>query len=224
MSELLPSEIERFARSLGPEPDDVLQEMDAKAEEEGFPTVGPEVGGWLELLARIVEAERVFEFGSGFGYSAYWLARALPEDGEVILTEIDVDELDEARTYFERGGYTQKARFEQGDAIDIIGDIEGTFDIVLIDNEKDRYVEAFEAARDSIIDGGLVIADNAMTAGIIDFDALLAYREGGEPEMDEHTRGIAEYLDHIEQDEAFETALLPLGEGVAVSVHLPNER
>jgi predicted O-methyltransferase YrrM len=76
--------------------------VDAFADREGFPTVGAAVGGWRALLARAVDAERVFEFGSGFGYSAYWFARELPADGEVVLTEIDEDELDQAREYLEK--------------------------------------------------------------------------------------------------------------------------
>jgi predicted O-methyltransferase YrrM len=211
-------DVVRFARAVGADGDEVLAEMDARADREGFPTVGPAVGGWLRLLARAVDAERVFEFGSGFGYSAYWFAAALPEDGELVLTEIDADELDQAREYLSRGGYADRARFEHGDAIDVVADYDGPFDVVLIDNEKHRYVEAFEAVREKVAPGGLVLADNAVTASHIDFEALLADAEGEAPEMNEATAGIAAYLDRVRGDPAFETTLLPLGEGVAVSI------
>jgi predicted O-methyltransferase YrrM len=217
MSDVVPDEIQRFARAIGPEPDEVVEEMDEHADREGFPTVGPEVGGWLQLLAELVDARRVFEFGSGFGYSAYWFARALPPEGEVVLTEVDADELDQARAYLERGGYADQARFEHGDAIETVEAYDGPFDVVLIDNEKHRYVEAFESVREKVARGGVVLADNAMTAGVVDFDALLAAREGGAPGMNEHTRGVADYLDRVDADPEFETVLLPLGEGVAVS-------
>ncbi|MDG5776287.1 O-methyltransferase [Haloarculaceae archaeon H-GB2-1] len=216
----IPDEIARFARAIGSDGDDVIAEMDAYADREGFPTVGPEVGGWLRLLARAVDAERAFEFGSGFGYSAYWLAEALPADGEVVLTEVDADELDQARTFLDRGGYADRARFEHGDAIDIVERYDGPFDVVLVDNEKHRYVEAFEAVREKIAPGGVVLADNAITAGHVDFDALLADAEGGDAEMNDATQGIADYLDVVRSDPAFETSLLPLGEGVAVSVRV----
>jgi predicted O-methyltransferase YrrM len=217
MSDVVPDEIQRFARAIGPEPDEVVEEMDEHADREGFPTVGPEVGGWLQLLAELVDARRVFEFGSGFGYSAYWFARALPPEGEVVLTEVDADELDQARAYLERGGYADQARFEHGDAIETVEAYDGPFDVVLIDNEKHRYVEAFESVREKVARGGVVLADNAMTAGVVDFDALLAAREGGAPGINEHTRGVADYLDRVDADPEFETVLLPLGEGVAVS-------
>ena len=215
--EIVPAATAEFARALGPEPDDVIDEMDAQADEEGFPTVGPAVGGWLQLLARLVDAGRVFEFGSGFGYSAYWFARALPADGEIVLTEVDVDELDQAREYMARGGFDDRARYELGDAIETVAEYDGPFDVVLIDNEKHRYREAFEAVRGKVAPGGVVVADNAMTAGPMDFDALRALVAGESVETDQHTRGVAEYLERVGADPDFETGLLPLGEGVAVS-------
>jgi predicted O-methyltransferase YrrM len=212
----VPDDVETFAAAVGPEPDDVLREMDKRADETGFPTVGPAVGGWLQQLVGLVDARRVFEFGSGFGYSAYWFARGLPDEGEIVLTEIDADELDDAREYLDRGGYAEMADFEEGDAIHIVAAYDGPFDVVLIDNEKDRYVEAFEAVREKVPVGGIVVADN-MTAGPFAFETIhRVVVEGGETD-DAMTRGVADYLDHVRADEDFETTLLPLGEGLAVS-------
>jgi predicted O-methyltransferase YrrM len=198
--------------------------MDAKADAEGFPTVGPAVGGWLRFLAGLVDAERVFEFGSGFGYSAYWFAGALPEDGEIVLTEIDADELEEAREFLERGGYADRARFEHGDAIGIVERYDGPFDCVLIDNEKHRYAEAFDAVREKVTEGGLVLADNAVSAGSIEFEALPKLLSDADVETTDATRGIAEYLRTVRADPLFETVLLPVGEGVAVSRRLPDRQ
>lgn len=220
MTDPLGSEpVASIAAGVRPERDDVLREMDGRADSEGFPTVGPEVGGWLALLARTVDADRVFEFGSGFGYSAYWFARALGEGGEVVLTEVDADELDAAREYFRRGGIADRARFEHGDAIEIVDRYDGPFDVVLLDNEKSRYCEAFEAVRGKLRSGSLVLADNAVTAGAIDPGDVAAILAGEErPAVTEASAGIAAYLGRVRDDEAFETGLLPLGEGVAVSI------
>jgi predicted O-methyltransferase YrrM len=212
----VPDDIERFAAAVGPQPDDVLIEMDDRAAETGFPTVGPAVGGWLQQLAGVVGAERVFEFGSGYGYSAYWFARGLPADGELVLTEIDADELEDAREYLDRGGFDATLRFELGDAIETIDSYEGPFDVVLIDNEKDRYVEAFEAVRGNVPVGGVVVADN-MTAGPFDFEEIHRLVVGGGEGGGAMARDVADYLEHVRADGAFETTLLPLGEGLAVS-------
>ncbi|MFB6308386.1 MAG: O-methyltransferase [Haloarculaceae archaeon] len=216
--DFVPDATESFARTLAPDPDEVIEEMDRKAERESFPTVGPAVGGWLRLLARTTDAERVFEFGSGFGYSAYWVAPALPADGEIVLTEIDADELDEAREYLERGGYADRARFEHGDAIDTVERYDGPFDLVLIDNEKDRYTEAFESVREKVAVGGVVAADNVITSATVDAADVRALLSGESVDATDTSRGIADYLERLGEDPAFETGLLPLGEGVSVSV------
>ena len=220
MSHPVPEVTEEFARTLAPNPDEVIEEMDARADREGFPTVGPAVGGWLRLLARSIEAERVFEFGSGYGYSAYWMAPAIPDDGEIVLTEIDEDELEDARENLARGGFADRARFEHGDAIETVERYDGPFDVVLIDNEKDRYLEAFEAVREKVPVGGIVAADNAMTAGSLDFGDIRALLAGEDVDATETSRGIAEYLETVGDDPEFETGLLPLGEGMAVSIRI----
>ena len=212
----VPDDVETFAATVGPERDAVLEEMDERAAETGFPTVGPAVGGWLQQFAGLVDAERVFEFGSGFGYSAYWFARGLPADGEVVLTEVDEDELDDAREYLERGGYADRARFELGDAIETVDDYGAPVDVVLIDNEKDRYVEAFEAVREKVPVGGVVLADN-MTAGPFDFEEIHRLVVEGGVSDDANATGVADYLARVGGDDDFVTTLLALGEGVAVS-------
>ncbi len=217
--EVVPEQVTQLARLIGPEPDEIIEEMEKRADRENFPTVGPEVGGWLTLLARLTDAERIFEFGSGFGYSAYWFARGLAADGEIVLTEIDREELDAAREYFERAGIADRAKFEHGDAIETVDAYDGPFDIVLIDNEKQRYVKALEAVDGKLKPGSLVLADNAITAGIIDRDDVIALTEGTEvSDATEASRGIADYLRYVRSREDLETVLLPLGEGVAVSV------
>lgn len=216
--EIAPDETVRFVRAVAPDPDGVQEEMADYADETGFPTVGHEVGATLRMAARMVDAERVFEFGSGYGYSAYWFAEALPEDGEIVLTEHDEDELAMAREYMDRGGFDGLARYEAGDALDAIERYEGPFDVVLIDHQKHRYCEAFDAVREKVSPGGVVVADNAMKAGVIRTEKLLAILEGEDPDdVNEHTRGIADYLLTVRDDPDFETVVLPLGEGIAVS-------
>jgi predicted O-methyltransferase YrrM len=215
---LLTEQTERFVRAMVPDRDDTLREMERHGEEIGFPTVGPAVGGFLRLVARMVEAERVFEFGSGFGYSAYWFAGALPDDGRVVLTEHDSDELDDAREFLERGGYADRAVFEEGDALETVERYDGPFDVVLIDCHKEGYPDAYEAVREKVAQGGVVVADNAMESGIQDFEQITELVEGGDPDdVDAQTRGIADYLLAVRDDPEFETVTVPLGEGIAVS-------
>ncbi len=215
-----PAAVARLARAVGPPADDVIREMDDRADREGFPTVGSEVGGLLAWLVRLTGARRVYEFGSGFGYSAYWVARALPADGEVVLVDRDGDLLADAHEYLRRGGLADRATVRQGDAVSLV-DEHDDLDVVLVDNEKERYREAFEAARPRLTDDALVVADNATTSGTVDTETLAALVDGDEAEAPTEptpaTRGVAEYLRSVRSLEEFETVLVPLGEGVAIS-------
>ena len=232
LGEHVPADVDQFARFVGPDPGEVLVEMAEYAEREGFPIVGPAVGGWLCQLARLVDAERVFEFGSGYGYSACWFARALPEDGDIVLTEFDADNLDLARSYLDRLGAAGRATFEVGDAVETARGYDGPFDVVLLDIEKYQYVDAFETIRDAIPPGGVVVADNTMSAGrespddTVSFEALLRAIEDDDFEVADadlddlgrrSTRGILDHLERLDQDPGFETTLLPLGDGLTVS-------
>lgn len=220
MGEHVHDDVAGLARAIATDRDDVIRAMDERADEDGFPTVGPAMGAWLRLLARAVDADRVFEFGSGYGYSAYWMAEALPADGEVVLTEIDEDELADAEENLAAGGYADLARFEHGDAIEIVDEYDGPFDLVLIDNEKDRYREAFAAVRSKVATGSVIVADNAIEGSSIDVSDVRALLSGELIDTDEMSEGIADYLGTVRDDPAFETSLLPLGEGAAVSLRV----
>lgn len=219
---VLPDDLARFVRATAPQHDEIQREMVEYAEREGFPIIGPEAGAVLRLFARLTDARHVFEFGSGYGYSAYWFLQGMSEAGEVVLTEFDADELDMARDFFARAGLTDRATFEEGDAVAIVDDYDGPFDLVLVDHQKHRYAEAFEKVREKVAVGGVVVADNVMK-GPIDFDALLDFFEGDESALEtatDDTHGIADYLETVRADEAFETVVLPVGNGIAVSTRV----
>lgn len=198
------------------DPDPVLERMEEYGRERDFPIVGPNVGRFLRVATRMVGAERVFEFGSGFGYSAVWIAGALPADGEIVLTDYDDENLDRARGFIDDAGYGALSTYHSGDAMRAFQETSGSFDVVLIDHEKRRYVDAFDLAAERIPDGGLVVADNMMD-GPVDPEHVEAALDGDEP-VDETTAGIASYIERVRDDPGFETVLVPLGQGIAVSV------
>ncbi|WP_435064756.1 O-methyltransferase [Halobaculum sp. EA56] len=214
---VLPEAVSRFVRAGGPEHTAVQERMAAFAREHDFPNIGPESGAVLRLLARVTDADAVFEFGSGFGYSASWFLRGGAD--RVILTEFDADELDKGREFMADAGLADRCVFEGGDAMATVERYDGPFDVVLVDHQKERYADALRAVRGKVRPGGVVVADNTMR-GPIDFDALLAYLEGDADAIggeNEQTRGIAAYLDAVRAADDFETALLPVGSGLAVS-------
>jgi caffeoyl-CoA O-methyltransferase len=216
MSTILDTTIESLIRRGNGEPGPTLQKMAEYGRERDFPIVGPDVGQFLRVAATVVGAERVFEFGSGFGYSAVWFAEAIPESGEIYLTDYDEENLDRAREFMVDAGHGDIAHYRDGDAIQSFQATTGPFDVVLIDHEKSRYADAFRRTEDRIADGGIVIADNAM-AGPVEPIAVEAALGGGEA-PDEETAGIVSYIETVRDHPAFESVLVPLGEGLVVSV------
>ncbi|WP_415380154.1 O-methyltransferase [Halosimplex sp. TS25] len=222
LNSVLDDDVARFVRAMVPETDAVYEELAADNVADDVPVVGPEVGATLRLLARLSGPRRAFEFGSGRGYSAYWIAPAIPEDGELVLTDFDAANLEAARSYFERRGYADRSRFEAGDAREIYRASEGPWDFVLLDNLEEEYPETWDLVREDVSSGGIVCADNVMAGPAVQEDLALAAVEG-DPDwdaMDDTTRGVVEYLLAVRDDPDFETTLLPVGEGLAISVKL----
>lgn len=211
--------LDEFLRTTGLQPTTIQREMAEHAEAEGFPIIGPVVGAFLAVVATAVTARSVFEFGSGFGYSASWFLRGMADDGTIVLTERDDDELELARSFFERTGSIDRIEFEQGDAVETVGRYDGPFDMVLIDHEKARYVEGFEAVRGRLAAGSVVIADNMMH-GPFSFEDI-ADGVAGEPIDDRRVRGVVDYLDHVRSADGYATSVLPLGNGIAVTTRRP---
>ncbi|WP_313695038.1 O-methyltransferase [Halorarum halobium] len=214
---VLSDEATRFVRAAGPEHTEVQERMAALARERRFPNIGPDAGGVLRMVARLTGAETVFEFGSGFGYSASWFLRGGAD--RVVLTEFDEDELERGEEFLTEAGLADCCQFEHGDALAAVERYDGPFDVVLVDHQKERYEDAFHSVAPKVAEGGVVVADNIMY-GPIDFHSLLAHMEG-EPRAididDEPSRGVACYLDAVRDDPAFETLVLPVGSGLAVS-------
>ncbi|WP_136602452.1 O-methyltransferase [Salinigranum halophilum] len=219
--------IDALLEAVGPTHDDRQSTMLEHAVAEGFPTVGPGAGRVLRLLARLADAREVFEFGSGFGYSASWLARGM-SDGRIVLTEYDEDELALAREFLD-DAYDVTFAFESGDAMAAVERYDGPFDVVLLDHEAARYAPALARVRSKLRPGGVVVADN-VASGPVDTEALVAmlgaesdpetHRREASWDVDTTTEGAAAYLGLVRADPGFETTLLPVEEGLAVSVRV----
>ncbi len=201
-------QVEVYMRSLLDRYDEpVLLEMEAEADRRDFPAVGRVVGVTLELLARAVRARRVFELGSGFGYSAYWFARAVGEDGEVHCTENDPQNVGAGQAWLDRAGLGNRVEWHTGDALTSFAAVGGEFDMVFVDIDKAGYPDAWRAARDRIRVGGLYIADNALGTGSTNIlqDTDVA-------------RFIREHNELVANDDRFASAIVPTREGDLVAL------
>ena len=205
--DLVHPRVEDYLYHLLPEEESVLKEMEQFGEKLNFPMVGPLVGRFLFQLAFSIQAKRIFEMGSGFGYSAYWFAKAVPEDGEVVFTEGSQELAEKARLFFKKGGVEKRVKLEVGNALEIIERYDEPFDIIFVDIDKEDYPLAFQRALPKLRQRGLLIADNILWFGrVMTKDASPA------------TEGIREFTRLIYTTRGLFTTILPLRDGVSVSV------
>lgn len=206
---LLPEDVNNYIRSLHDHLDHpVLLEMEARAEEKGFPIVGRMVGAALEMLARGIGARRVFELGSGFGYSAYWFARAVGAEGEVTLTDGDEANTRLSREYLERAGLAGRCRFVTGDAVGSLAEADGAFDVIYCDIDKEGYPAAWAAAAERLGAGGLYLCDNVLWSGKV---ADPQNKEATTEAIREHNRAVFE-------DARFVSTIMPIRDGVIAAL------
>ena len=205
-------QVENYIRGLLARHDEpVLLEMEVEARDSGFPAVGRMVGVVLEILARSIDARRVFELGSGFGYSGYWFARAIGPDGELHLTDGDLENERKALDYLGRAGLGKAVAFHTGDALSSFASIDGDFDIVFCDINKEQYPAAWAAARDRIRPGGMYICDNTIRWGAA---TVLEERDG---QLGETVAAVRAHNEAVAGDSEFLTTILPIREGVLVA-------
>ena len=201
--------IEEYLRRVAPSGDPVQREMEALAEKRRFPIVGPLVGPLLHILARAIGARSVFECGSGYGYSALWFGRALPEGGRVVLTDGSAENCAAARDFLGRAGLLSRADIRQGDALEILADASGPFDIIFCDIDKRDYPRVHPLLHSRLRTGGLFVCDNLLWSGKV-----------AGPEQDDDTRGVRELTRLLYADPRLRTTILPLRDGVGVSLRV----
>lgn len=200
-------QVDRYLTGVLPARDAVLAAMETHAVEAGFPYIGPLVGPLLGMLARAIGAKTVFEMGSGFGFSAVHFARAVPPDGRVICTDGEAGNERVARDYFVKAGVESKIEFRVGDAVTILGEYPGPFDIILMDIDKEGYPAGFRAAWPKVRPGGLFIADNMLWHGEVMTDS-----------QKPTTLAIRELTRLLYSTPDAQTTILPLRDGVAVAM------
>ncbi len=210
MPPIVGPEIETYLYRWIPDRDAILEEMERFAESRDFPIVGPAVGRFLAQLARMIAAQRVLELGAGFGYSTCWLARALPSDGRVIALERSAENARLGQEALTRGSLIHKVEYLVGDALELLRGLEGPFDLIFVDVDKEQYPAFFPLTVPRLRRGGLLVTDNILWGG-----AVVA---SDPPEAS--TRAIQEYTRLLYETPHLYTTLMPLRDGLAVSLKL----
>ena len=162
---ILKREQAEYLDQLLPDSDELLGEMEEYAAEHRVPIADREVALFLEITARAIRPRRVLECGMAIGYSVIHLARAMPDDGQVITIDPSDEMIKAAEGYYQRAGVRDRVRIEKGYALEVIPSISETLDLLFIDAVKEEYRGYLDLALPKLRTGGVVICDNLLWGG-----------------------------------------------------------
>src|SRR2546423_5163623 len=198
-----------FLRPLLWEEDDVLDGLTADLIERGPQIqIAPDEGALLHLLLTIIRAERVLELGTLFGYSAIWMARALPPNGHLDTVELSDVHADAAEGWFRRAGLADRITIVRGAALEVLPKLRGPYDALFIDAVKEEYPAYLEHGLRLVRPGGLILADNGLWGG----------RIGDPAQTDVGVEGIRRYLRDVASHPRLHSTVVAAGDGLAVSL------
>jgi predicted O-methyltransferase YrrM len=216
MGLIVPDAIERYLASLNRGGDRVLDEIARGNESRGLPLVDAEVGALLRVLATALDASRILEIGTAIGYSGIWLAGALPPDGMLITMEMNEERANEARENFARAGVADRVSVVVGDAQLKLAKVSGPFDLIFQDGDKQLYSPLLDRLVSLLRPRGLLVTDNVL------WDGEVAPGFVETPKRDAaETRAIADYNARLAAHPDLLTSIVPLRDGLSISVKKP---
>lgn len=186
-----------------------MQAMEAYARKIDFPIIGSSSGYLCYQVARMIGARRVFELGSGYGYSTAWFARAVSENGggEVFHVVWDEELSKQARQHLAVLGYTDMIRYHVAEAVHTLRETPGPFDLIFNDINKEDYAASLPVINEKLRRGGVLVVDNMLWHGQI-------FEAGDKSPATESVRKLTELLTHSPD---WIVSLVPVRDGVMVA-------
>lgn len=214
MADIMDSGIEKYLRGLIPERPVLMLEMEKYAEENHVSIIPPEVGRFLTFLVHLSKAREVLEIGTAIAYSTILLAQAAAErDGHVTTIEINEQRAQTAERNIDRAGMKERITLLKGHAVDILPHLRDRYDFIFIDAARGQYNWFFKELFPRLKPGGLLVSDNVLAGGrVIVPDEQLRHRQKTA------VRRLRDYLQMITSHPGLETTVIPMGDGIAVSM------
>ena len=211
---IVPPYITEYLRSKITHGDALLHEMEEYAAENSVPIVEPETARFLSVVCRAVKPKKILEVGAAIGYSAILMAKAA--ECEISTLEYDADMARIARENIEKAGYADKIKVIEADAKDYLSyiDEDEIFDIIFLDGPKAHYIYMLDECVRLLKKGGIIVTDNVLYKGMTADDNHVVRRKIT------IVKRLRRYVDMLMENKELETAILPLGDGVTVSVKI----
>ena len=201
-----------FINSMDTENSEILETIEQEALSSDVPIIRREMQSFLEVLLLMKKPMRVLEVGTAVGFSALLMSDYLPEGGHITTIENYEKRIPIARENFRRAGKEDKITLIEGDATEVLAEMEGTFDFIFMDAAKGQYIHYLPNVLRLLSDGGCLVSDNVMQDGDIIESRFAVTRRN----RTIHAR-MREYLYELKHHPELETVILPVGDGVTLS-------
>jgi predicted O-methyltransferase YrrM len=195
--------LERYAEEHSTPPDELfrrLAEETRATQEAPQMMVGSLEGRFLAYLVRLSRARRVLELGTFTGWSSIAMASALPEGGRLVTCDVNEETTAIARRYAKEAGVADRIEYRLGPGLETLAGLDGPFDLVFIDADKELYVDYYEAVLPKLAGDGLIVADNVLWSGRV--------LDGEGP--------IVRFNEHVLADDRVECLMLTVRDGVTL--------
>lgn len=202
-----------FINSLDTKNSGLLEEIEQEARLADVPIIRREMQSFLKVLLMIQKPLKILEVGTAVGFSALLMSEHAPEDCRITTIENYEKRIPIARANFRRAGKEDVITLIEGDAAEVLKTLEGTYDFVFMDAAKGQYIHYLPDVMRLLAPGGVLVSDNVMQDGDVIESRFAVERRN----RTIHAR-MREYLYELKHNEALETSIIPLGDGVAVSV------
>lgn len=205
--------IRDYIHSLESGQGELEDQIGEKARREGIPIIKKETGALLKTLVAAVQPGAVLEVGTAVGYSALLMAQVMPADGRITTIEKYPPRIKEARDNFKKASMEDRITLVEGDAGEILGQLTGPYDFIFMDAAKGQYIHWLPRILELMSPGAVLFSDNVLQDGTI-----IQSRYGVERrDRTIHSR-MREYLYALKHTKELETAIVPIGDGAAISV------
>ena len=208
-----------FINSLDTENSRILEEIEKEAHASDVPVIRREMQSLLKVLLMLQKPMRILEVGTAIGFSALLMSEYAPEGCRITTIENYEKRIPIARSNFARAGKEDVITLIEGDAAQVLEKLEGTYDFIFMDAAKGQYLSFFPEVLRLLCPGGLLVSDNVLQDGDL-LESRYAVRRR---DRTIHAR-MREYLYELKHHPALVTSILPVGDGVAVSVKREKSR
>lgn len=214
---IVQSYVSDYLNTLMPKRTGILARLEQDAADQQIPIITPEVASLMEVLIKTTNPKHMLEVGTAIGYSALLFSLAAGPEAHLITIERDPHLIDIARANIDEAGLTHQIKVMPGDATEVLPCLTEPVDMIFLDGAKGHYTQMLEHCLSLLKPGGLLISDNVLFRGMVASDEKVKHRK-----KTIVTR-MRTYLETISDHPQLQTSLLPIGDGLAISLKLKTD-